>query len=105
MVSLVRSKAHAFSIAARCREAAELSAGRQRLHARNPATSAAAVVSKNTVLLRNGRREEAADQNHGKDEENIPADAIHVRIPDPRYSASRALLSPRSGTSRNPAAR
>ena len=57
IVSLVRSRAHAFSIAATCREATEPSAGRQRLHARNPAASAAAVVSKNAVLVRNGRRE------------------------------------------------
>jgi hypothetical protein len=57
MVSLARNSAHAFSIAARCREAAEPSVGRQRLQARNPAASAASVVSKNTVLARNGRRE------------------------------------------------
>ena len=57
MVSLVRNSAHAFSTAARCREAAEPSVGRQRLHALNPAASAAAVVSKNTVLVRNGRRD------------------------------------------------
>jgi hypothetical protein len=57
MFSLVRSKAHAFSIAATWRDAADSSVGRQRLHDRNPAASAAPVVSKKTVLVRNGRRE------------------------------------------------
>ena len=53
-----------------------------------------------------GGGEEAADQYHGKDEENIPADAIHVRIPDPRQFGVRdALPSPRPGSSRNSAAR
>jgi hypothetical protein len=36
-----------------------------------------------------GGGEEAADQYHGKDEENIPADAIHVRILDPRQFGLR----------------
>jgi len=57
MVSLVRSRAQAFSIAARWREAADPSVGRQRLHGRNPAASASAMVSKNMVLRRNGSRE------------------------------------------------
>jgi len=57
VVSLFRSSAHAFSIAATCREAAEPSIGRQRLQGRSPAASAAAGVSKNIVLRRSGNRE------------------------------------------------
>jgi hypothetical protein len=57
MVSLLRNSAHALSTAATCREAEEPSVGRQRLQARNPAASAAAVVSKNIVFLRSGSRE------------------------------------------------
>ena len=56
-VSLLRSKAHALSTAARCREAAEPSAGRQRLQGRSPAASAAAVVSKKRVFFRSGSRD------------------------------------------------
>src|SRR5579884_369916 len=56
-VSLLRSKAQALSIAARWRAAAESSVGRQRLHGRKPAASAAAASAKKRTFSRRGRRE------------------------------------------------